>query len=251
LQPARLAVQRLGGRHRRPTFEIVALLDHAGLAAAKRRFREIFPGGFADETYLEWERAYKWEAHQRAGELLGLRAMKALLGEGRTTEIGRRAVEIYQKSKLNLLALYEWMALREALVDPAGAARFAPALYALVHGRGAFGPRFERFVAALDEMPQRQTRIAKWPVVTLFPFLAHPEQHLILKPNLMKRAALRFGADLRYASRPNLETYEATLRFARGLATALATWRPRDMIDIQGFIWVTHSDEYADWPWED
>ena len=39
-------------------------LRDAGLRAAKRRFREIFPGGFADETYLEWERDYKWAAHR-------------------------------------------------------------------------------------------------------------------------------------------------------------------------------------------
>jgi hypothetical protein len=225
----------------------VPVLDRAGLISAKKRFREIFPGGFQDETYLEWEREYKWLAHERFVSLLGEDDLATLPA----AEIGRRAVEVYQKSKLNLLALYEWMALREALVDPAGAARFAPALRQVLHGEGDFGPRFERFVTALDAMPQRQTRIAKWPVVTLFLFLAQPERHLILKPNLMKRAAARLGADLQYASRPNLATYEATMRFARGLAGALAPWRPRDMIDVQGFLWVTHSDEYADWPWEE
>jgi hypothetical protein len=229
----------------------VPLLDHAGLVAARRRFREIFPAGFQDETYLAWERDYKWRAHRLCAELLGRAELEALLAEGRSDEIGRRAVQVYQQGKLNLLALYEWMALREALVDPAGAARFAPALLDVLHGGGAFGPRFERFVAALDELPQRQTRLAKWPVATLFPFLAQPRRHLILKPNLMKRAAARLGADLRYAPRPNARTYDATLRFARGLAGALADWRPRDLIDVQGFIWVTHSDEYADWPWDD
>jgi hypothetical protein len=24
-----------------------------------------FPGGFRDETYLDWERGYKWDAHNK------------------------------------------------------------------------------------------------------------------------------------------------------------------------------------------
>jgi len=34
------------------------------------------------------------------------------------------------------------------------------------------------------------------------------------------------------------------------LGHELASWKPRDLIDIQGFIWVTASEEYEDWPWE-
>ena len=34
-------------------------------AACRRKFLRYFPGGFGDETYLDWERDYKWEAHER------------------------------------------------------------------------------------------------------------------------------------------------------------------------------------------
>ncbi len=220
------------------------------LAASKRRFREIFPGGFADETYLDWERAYKWEAHELWNEKLGKKELERLLAAGAEVEIARRAIEVYYKPKLNLLALYEWMALREALVDPKGARLFAPALHDLIYGRANYQTRFERFADVLDRMPQRQSRLRKWPVVTLFPFIARPAENLILKPNLMKRAAAKMGGELRYASNPNWATYDATLRFAHAIARNLAAWRPRDMIDVQGFIWVTNSDEYAEWPWE-
>lgn len=33
--------------------------------ACRRTFLKFFPGGFADETYLESERNYKWEAYER------------------------------------------------------------------------------------------------------------------------------------------------------------------------------------------
>jgi hypothetical protein len=229
---------------------VPAGLSPAGLRAAQRRFREIFPARFHDETYVEWERDYKQSAHELWNQLLGRRDFDALLAAGDHREIAARAIAVYARPKLNLLALYEWMALREALADLAGARRFAPSLHALIYGGGGFQARFEQFVAMLDGLPQRQSRVCKWPVATLYPFIALPAEHLVVKPNLMKRAAAALGADLRYASTPNWTTYRAVLDLASGLRRALAPWRPRDMIDLQGFIWVTNSDEYADWPWE-
>ena len=229
-------------------------LREAGLRAAKRRFREIFPGGFRDQTYLDWERDYKWAAHRAWEATLGRAEWERLLAEGAHAEVAKRIATFYARSKLNMLALYEWMALREALEDPAGGQALATGLYDLIHGDrardGDFGARLERFTALLDGLPQRQTRLAKWPVATLFPFVALPKRHLILKPNLMKRAAERFHFDLAYQSRPNATTYEAMMSFVGWLKRELGAWKPRDLIDIQGFIWVTSSEEYEDWPWE-
>lgn len=33
-------------------------------ARCRRKFLRFFPDGFRDESYLEWERAYKWQAHE-------------------------------------------------------------------------------------------------------------------------------------------------------------------------------------------
>jgi hypothetical protein len=221
-----------------------------GLAAAKLRFREIFPGGFSDPTYLSWERGYKWAAHLAWQRELGRSMFRALIERGSFEEIARRVARFYGRSKLNMLALYEWMALREALESPRGAPLLANALFDLLHGRGPFGPRLDVFTATLDRAPQRQTRLAKWPIVTLFPFVAQPGRHLIVKPHLMKRAADRLGFELDYRSQPNAKTYAVVMDAANRLKGALAAWRPRDFIDVQGFMWVTSSDEYETWPWE-
>jgi hypothetical protein len=220
------------------------------LAAARRRFTEIFPRRFADETYLAWERDYKWEAHLAWERSLGKRQWMALRKQGALTEVARRIATFYARSHLNMLALYEWMALREALVDRRGGPLIAEGLFDLLHGRDPFGARLERFAATLDEAPQRQSRLAKWPVVTLFCFVAHPREHFILKPRLVKRVAQRYGVELRYRPRPNAETYAALMDFVQWLRSALSSWRPRDLIDVQSFLWVTSSDEYEDWPWE-
>jgi hypothetical protein len=222
-----------------------------GLAAAKRRFREIFPRGFADPTYLAWERDYKWAAHLAWRAALNQSAWRRLLEAGDHREICARIVRFYARSKLNMLALYEWMALREALEDSRGARILAPALYDLVHGGDAFGSRLERFVETLDRVPQRQTRLAKWPVVTLFPFVAQPTRHLVVKPRLMKRTAEQLGFEIAYRPQPNAATYTAVVRAASVVRQALARWNPRDLIDVQGFIWVTSSEEYETWPWDE
>jgi hypothetical protein len=220
------------------------------LPPAKRRFKEIFPLGFQDPTYLEWERDYKWSAHQAWERELDRPTWAGLLAAGEYTEVARRITLFYARSKLNMLALYEWMALREALADPVGARLLSTGLYHLIHGGGRFESRLERFTALIDQVPQRQTRLAKWPVVTLFPFIARPGTHLILKPLTTKRAAARLGFDLAYASRPNARTYAAMMSYVCWLRQAIAPWRPRDFIDLQSFLWVTCSEEYESWPWE-
>jgi len=149
-----------------------------------------------------------------------------------------------------MLALYEWMALREALTSELGSRLLAAGLYELVHGAAPFEQRIERFTLVLDSVPQRQTRLAKWPIVTLFPFVARPKRYLIVKPMLMKRAAARLGFDLAYAPRPNGRTYAAIASYLAWLQKELASWQPRDVVDLQGFLWVTCSEEYEDWPWE-
>jgi hypothetical protein len=85
-----------------------------------------------------------------------------------------------------MLALYEWMALREALASETGGPLLSQGLYELVHGEGPFGQRIERFAIVLDAVPQRQTRLAKWPIATLFAFVARPTRYLIGKPTLIR-----------------------------------------------------------------
>ena len=47
-----------------------------------------------------------------------------------------------------------------------------------------------------------------------------------------------------YRSRPNWTTYQSYLALAETTRKALTDLKPRDMIDIQSFLWVQGSDEY-------
>jgi hypothetical protein len=83
-------------------------------------------------------------------------------------------------------------------------------------------------------------------VVTIFGFLALPDVHFFLKPMVTRAAASEYGFDFRYQSRPNWDTYSNLLDFARLVWGDLRDLKPRDMIDIQSFLWVQGSDEYEE-----
>jgi len=215
-----------------------------GARRCRRKFLSFYPGGFADEEYIALERDYKWRAHVQWDELLNRDAFRALLRRRQFEEAAARAVRI--ESRTNLLFSFEKMALRDAVKRPAGARLFAEGLYELLHGRGDVRRRFERWVETVGELPRRQTRVLTWPVVTVFGFIAQPDEHVYLKPTVTRVAAEAYGFPFAYVSRPNWETYASLLEFAATVRRDQRDLRPRDMIDIQSFIWVQGSDEYED-----
>ena len=210
----------------------------------RRKFLRFFPGGFYDETYIEWERGYKWQAHERWMERLEPHAYRELLDRRRFAEITEHAVRVESRTKL--LFSFEKIALRDAVRSAAGAKRFAEGLYAFLHGPSDDRMRFEAWCETVAGLPRRQTRVLTWPLVTVFGFIAQPERHIFLKPNVTRVAAREYGVEFAYTSRPNWETYESLLNFAALVQRDVRDLRPRDMIDIQSFIWVQGSDEYEE-----
>lgn len=212
------------------------------IRACKRRFREFYPGGFHDEDYVVMERLYKWEAHQRWTSALDRDTFESQLDAGDYGGLARTAVSI--ESRTNLLFSFEKMAIRDAINSEKGAETFALGLHDWLHRRGSEKAKFEEWCAAVDALPRRKTRVLTWPVATVFGFIARPRTHLFLKPTVTRVAAERYGFEFPYQSRPGWNTYERLLAFGKTIRDDLADWRPRDMIDIQSFIWVTGSSEY-------
>ncbi|HEX8367178.1 MAG TPA: hypothetical protein VF604_01305 [Pyrinomonadaceae bacterium] len=209
----------------------------------RKRFLRFFPKGFHDPKYIDWERGYKWTAHEQWDEVLNQRSFRALLKKGEFAAIAAHAVRI--ESKTNLLFSFEKMALRDGVKSEDGARVFAAGLYEFLHGAGKTAQKFECWCATLASLPRRQTRVLTWTTATIFPFLAQPETHIFLKPNTTRNAAREYGFDFRYKSRPSWEIYANLLEFAETVRRDQSDLRPRDMIDLQSFIWVIGSDEYA------
>jgi len=214
----------------------------ASARRCRRRFLKFFPAGFRDETYVEWEREYKWSAYEKWCAALRRGAFRSLLDEGAYTTIAKHAVSI--ESRTNLLFSFEKMALRDAVKTPAGARQIAEGLWEFLHGAGSDQERFERWVDTVAALPRVKTRVLTWPMVTVFGFIAQPERHIFLKPSVTRRAARAYAFPFEYVSRPNWNTYVSLIEFAEQVREDQRDLGPRDMMDLQGFIWVQGSDEY-------
>ena len=216
----------------------------AGAKRCRKKFLGYFPGGFHDPDYLDLERGYKVETHERWNEALGPSEFRTLLRARAWAEIAARAVRVEQRSRHSMIFSFEKMALRDAVRPPAGARAFSAGLFELLHGRRPRASRFERWIDVVEALPRRQTRVLTWPLLTVFGFIAQPDVHVFLKPTVTRTAARAYGFEFDYASRPTWAVYESLLKFAGRVRRDTADLGPRDMIDAQSFIWVQGSDEY-------
>jgi len=210
----------------------------------RKKFLYYFRKGFRDLTYLDWERNYKWNAHLTWNEHLNKEEYQRMLAARKYADIANTAVRI--ESRTNLLFSFEKMALRDAVKPPEGAKAFSQGLYNYVYGEEPLRQRFEKFTDTLSTLPRKQTRVLTWPLQTVFGFIGNPDEHIFLKPRVTKLAAEKYGFDFHYISRPNWDTYRNLLAFAEEIGADQADLGPRDLIDMQSFMWVLGSDEYPD-----
>lgn len=188
------------------------------------------------------ERRYKWDAHRSWHDVLNRADFAKRLAADDHAGIARDALRI--EARTNLLFSFEKIAVRDALRVPRGAEAFAAGLFDWLYGPGRMSARFDRWRGVVADLPRRQTRVLTWPVLTVFGFIARPRVHMMLKPTVTRRAAREYGFDFAYSSGPRWPTYESLLAFSATVKGDLASWRPRDMIDVQSFIWVLGSEEY-------
>lgn len=209
-----------------------------------KKFLYHFPKGYEGKKYIAWEREYKFDAHLAFQDQLNKEKFETLLRQKKFEHIADAAVRI--ESKTNLLFSFEKMALRDAVKAPGGAKKFAEGLYNYVYGEESLEKRFNAFVKVVSELPRKQTRVLTWPLVTVFGFLGNPKEHIFLKPRVTKIAAEKYAFNFEYNSTPNWKTYKSLFDFAEQIKTDTASYKPKDFIDLQSFIWVMGSEEYPD-----
>lgn len=208
----------------------------------KKKFLRVFPDGYLDEKYIAWERDYKWQAHLSWKHQLNRGEFEQLLDNKHYEVIANTAVRI--ETRTNLLFSFEKMALRDAVKSAAGARAFANGLYNYIYGTAPMKERFEEFGNVLSGLPRVQTRVHTWPLHTVFGFIANPKAFIFMKPRVTQVAAVNYGFDFDYRSKPNWETYQSLINFAEQVKEDTSDLHPRDYIDLQSFIWVQGSEEY-------
>lgn len=211
-------------------------------------FRELFPNGFADDAYIgsgpaaageHWERASKWQAHERYRDSLDGQTGRDLLSSGDIDELVRRAHLVVSRD-LNLLSPNERAAFRDGLADGATAERFFAALFEFVAAEAHTQKPFTRLADAVMALPAKnaRARVATWAVLTILPALADPGRFIFVKPDVTRACAERLRFDIQYGPALIWITYRKILEIADLLLERLRPLGAKDYIDVQSFMWV-------------
>ena len=204
-------------------------------------FLGIFPKGFYDDEYLKDERGYKAEAHKHMLMLLDKTKLNNMIKSNNYDEICKNALKVVNKT--NLIFPHEKMGLTDGLKSKENREHFAISLYDFLYGQREFSARFEIFAKCLEDI-----NASKWTTQTYFPFITFPEKYMFMKPTVTQSAADAFAFELNYRSEINWKSYESLLKFSEYVAGELSKLddylKPRDMIDVQSFVWCSVPGKY-------
>jgi hypothetical protein len=126
----------------------------------------------------------------------------------------------------------------EALRDLGAARGYFAALFEVLAVAAPEQSRFEALAAAVEALPADRPLESSWPIVTLLPFIAQPDVHMVLASRFACDVAHRLGHELAYDPRPNWATYSALLRSAAVLLEKLGPLGARDHVDVDAFMHV-------------
>ena len=116
---------------------------------------------------------------------------------------------------------------------------FCKAFVDLIHGRGESPERLARYC----DFVETHNLPSKWTFPTYFLFICHPDKEMFVKPRSTQAFLKLLGCEDVYSRQLSATTYAAILDISRSLAVALDSFGPRDMVDIQGFMWVCANAE--------
>lgn len=205
--------------------------------AAMEQFLASFPGGFTGAAYLTGKnhRAPRWRAgHEAWVEAFGADGAQALSGDAK--DLAKRALKV-EKPLLPIQPSAEADTVKDALSDEETAVPFWAALGELLSVPSPGRARFEKLFAAARDLPVEPGR--QWLIATLFPFLASPGRHVLVRPKLTCEAASRLGCDVGDDAAPNWGTYAAVRALYVQLLEKLGPAGAADFHDVEPFLHVT------------
>lgn len=209
------------------------------MAQAKARLLEIFPGGLQGDRMRQEERTYKNELAALARSRCDAESLASLLQTGQHSEVLARAHHLVKSSLNNFPSTFEKIAFNNAVNASVRQKEFAEAFCAWVGPELPTQAAFEGLARELNHMD-----CAKWPILTCFRFLLHPNVDVLIKPANLAKAAELARFEINYRPELNWLTYHSVMNFYGYVRQQIADLQPRDMIDVQNFIWCIDPDQY-------
>lgn len=214
-------------------------IKYQSLPQSVRFFLEQFPEGFYGEKFNEHEREYKDRAHALAQEFLGKESLSAQLKNDDFAGIIKCALKVINAT--NLIFPNEKMSLKDGLAQVSTQEDFSIFLYALLYGEESLEQRFMAFAKLLENIDA-----AKWTIASYFLFIVHPSKYMFIKPTITQYSSELCGFEINYKPQLNWLTYKSVLEFSEYLFSEISELKPRDMIDVQSFMWCIAPGTYQD-----
>jgi len=193
--------------------------------------------GFSDPAFERDEVDYKQQTIDKARQLLSQNELDRLMTDENYEEIMERISKIGKDNNL----LWNQVPLRgdlSILYDSnLDKATFSNAFCKLLYGPDPSPERLGHYIQYLKEHKLSN----KWTFPTYFLFMCHPDSEMFAKPRAMRRFLKLVDRLDVYTSEPTPEGYKGFLDVATEIRHAFQSFNPRDMVDIQGLIWVLAS----------
>lgn len=206
-------------------------------------FRAAYPGGFDDARWIEQVRgtnakkrgvAHRDPAIADVKEKLSARALKTRIADQAFHAIHEDLCTVLRQT--DLVPAAELAPIQSA--DPSRQRAIALMVADLLHGKGAYGPRFDHFLTAFQ---QTLGKAAGWQLATTWTALLEPSEHVSVRPTALRAQAKWMAPRLSIPKLPNAASYLRCQAMAKLICTKLTEHgeKPRDMLDVLDFVRLT------------
>lgn len=202
-------------------------MDIERLRRAEAAFMERYPGGFEHPEMIERGRGH------RIGRLV--ERARTVLAPERFDDSERMAEDIIKTvTSSSMVSIYEKPAFRDLVrsLTAKERARLCSHVFQLLHGDAESG--FESLSAFLAA-----GKMAKWTVMTVFPFYTNPKEEPFIKPTTAKEIIAFYGLEgLSYRPRPYWEFYSGYRGELKAMMEQVSPLVAPDMGSFSAFLMI-------------
>lgn len=206
-------------------------------------FRDDYPEGFADPTWLKTVRGLEGARHKKrqrdlviakARESLSVSELDALVAAMSGAEIIERIRDVLAKT--DLVNKRDLAGLEQVSVTHAVAV--GSTLRAVLEGEGSLDGRMQRYIAALSRAVGSSPR---WELVSALPALIDPTTHVYVRPAAVREQIKSVARELQVPTQPSGAVYLRVCRMVETVARRLEGegLKPQDRLDVADFMWAT------------
>ena len=205
-------------------------------------FRRLFPEGFNDPVWAEDIRGigvshprkkHRSPVIEMAKELLAEADLRAALEAGEPERVMASVISLLERT--DLVQPKDVKPLSGIAGDDLKDT--AEAIVEMLYGKAPWPDRFGTFLKTLT----RVGITARWELATVLPALLKPDDHLAVRPSVVRLQARWMAPRLKMESEPNVREYGRLRTMARAIRRRLkeAEMEPRDLMDVYDFMWHT------------